>query len=114
LRNEGDRAKTVFQLYLPHFSTVRVVFGLVLTGKPARVAGRGTPGKGTGQEYLPKGYPCQSLLFLVNFIADLESRELDFTSDSEGDDDNSDDSMDVGKPIPTVKGAPGFEKKTLR
>ena len=33
--------------------------------------------------------------FLVNFIADLESQELDYTSDSEGDDsDDSDDSMD--------------------
>ena len=30
--------------------------------------------------------------FLVNFIADLESRELDYSSDSEGDDSN--DSMD--------------------
>jgi len=30
--------------------------------------------------------------FLVNFIADLESQELDYSSDSEGDD--SDDSMD--------------------
>jgi hypothetical protein len=33
-------------------------------------------------------------LFLANFIADLESRELDFASDSEGDDDDSDDTMD--------------------
>jgi len=33
--------------------------------------------------------------FLVNFIADLESWELDYSSDSEGDDsDDSDDSMD--------------------
>ena len=33
--------------------------------------------------------------FLVNFIADLESQELDYSSDSEGDDsDDSDDSMD--------------------
>jgi len=33
--------------------------------------------------------------FLVNFIADLESRELDYSSDLEGDDsDDSDDSMD--------------------
>ena len=47
------------------------VFGLILTGKPVWVAGRGCWGTGPGWPGIPQGYPWYSLLaaasaFLLN------------------------------------------------
>ena len=41
--------------------TVLAVFGHFLKGKPAGLTGKGLAGKGTGQIFLPEGYPGYSL-----------------------------------------------------
>ena len=46
-----------FRTYLCNFLTDLHVFGLILTGKPVRVAGRGRWGTGTGWPSVPQGYP---------------------------------------------------------